>query len=151
MMFVTLPDNVIEWEKINDDPVRPGLSFTWRKRMGPIFLRGTIDDPEAIVCTATLPGVPTDVRDIVNFKHGEHEETVVCAYTVWSYKPRAGRKIIFDLRDWTMDNKYDRLVTLSPQTDMAHKFHINNGAWLLRENKDSRNYEYDLQQLSFVF
>ena len=55
MMFLTLPDNVIEWEKINDDPVRPGLSFTWRKRMGPIFLRGTIDDPEAIVCTAMLP------------------------------------------------------------------------------------------------
>ena len=150
-MFLTLPDDVRVWKKIEDDPVRPGLSLSWRKRMGPIFFRGTLEEPEAIVCTATLSGVPQDVRDVVNLKHTEREETVVCAYTVWSYKPRAGRKIIFDLREWTIDNKYERLVTLSPQTDMAHRFHINNGAWLLRENHDTRNYEYDLQQLSFAF
>mgnify|MGYP001219672122 CR=1 FL=1 len=152
MMFSKVPVNNLDtWDPIKDDPVRPGLSFVWRARMGPIFYRGALEEPDAVVCTATLPGVPQDVRDVVNLKHAGQEETVVCAYTVWSYKPRAGRKIIFDLREWAIDNKYERLVTLSPQTDMAHKFHINNGAWLLRENKDTRNYEYDLQQLSFVF
>ena len=154
MMFSKVPVSDFDtWAPIADDPVRPGLSFEWRRRMGPIFCRGAFQDPDAVVCTATLPEVPTDVRDIVNLKHQsnwEHNKIVV-AYTVWSYKPRAGRKIIFDLREWTIDNKYERLVTLSPQTDRAHRIHINNGAWLLRENKDTRNYEYDLQQLSFVF
>ena len=150
-MFSKLGDDFFNWKKIADDPVRPELSLSWRQKMGPIFYRGSLDDPEAIVCTATLPGIPNSVQDIVNLKYPKQEETVVCAYTVWSYKPRAGRKIIFDLRDWAVDNNYEKLVTLSPQTDMAHKFHISNGAWLLRENENTRNYEYDLLQKSFVF
>jgi len=35
-----------------------------------------------------------------------------------------------------------RFVTLSPKTDMAHRFHIRNGARMLRENADTINYEY---------
>lgn len=151
MMFSKLDERIDDWKKIDDDPVRPELRLTWRHSVGPIFYRGSLDDPEAIVCTALLPGIPKSVQHLVDLKYTRQEETVVCAYTVWSYKPRGGRKIIFDLRDWAIDNKYERLVTLSPQTDMAHKFHINNGAWLLRENQDTRNYEYDLLQKSFIF
>ena len=37
----------------------------------------------------------------------------------------------------------DRYVTLSPQTEMARKFHLANGATVLEVNSTSVNYEYD--------
>jgi hypothetical protein len=37
-----------------------------------------------------------------------------------------------------------RLVTLSPLTDMATKFHIKNGAQLLQINSHTQNFEYAL-------
>ena len=36
----------------------------------------------------------------------------------------------------------NRLVTMSPLTDMAKNFHTRNGAILLLENTDSYNFEY---------
>ena len=42
------------------------------------------------------------------------------------------------------DPMTDRLVTLSPKTKMARRFHLNNGAVLLKENKYTDNYEYDI-------
>jgi hypothetical protein len=39
-------------------------------------------------------------------------------------------------------NHLHRLITLSPLTDMARKFHLNNGAKELRVNKTTVNFEY---------
>ena len=39
-------------------------------------------------------------------------------------------------------NHLNRLVTLSPLTDMATKFHSHNGAKLLRVNETTQNFEY---------
>jgi hypothetical protein len=36
----------------------------------------------------------------------------------------------------------DRFVTLSPKTEMAKRFHLKNGAVVLRENDTTVNYEY---------
>jgi len=36
------------------------------------------------------------------------------------------------------------VVTLSPKTEMAERFHIKNGALKYRENPDSINYVYEL-------
>ena len=36
----------------------------------------------------------------------------------------------------------NRYVTLSPQTEMARKFHLANGATVLQVNSTSVNYEY---------
>jgi len=41
-------------------------------------------------------------------------------------------------------NHLTRLVTLSPMTDMARKFHTKNGAKELRVNKNTVNFEYDM-------
>jgi len=38
--------------------------------------------------------------------------------------------------------KITRFVTLSPKTEMARKFHLKNGAFVMRENESSINYEY---------
>ena len=37
-----------------------------------------------------------------------------------------------------------RYVTLSPKTEMARKFHLRNGATLLKENEFTFNFEYRL-------
>ena len=71
---------------------------------------------------------------------------IVVAYTVWSRKRGAGREIITKLRDWTIENKFRRLVTLSPLTPMATHFHIKNGAKQVHINEETQNFEYELQQ-----
>jgi len=127
-------------EYIKDDPVRPTLSYAWRKSVGEIYYIGEEDDPSAIVCVAMTTYIPKDARDIAISDRGLY----AIPYSVWSYKKGAGGQIIMDLRDWAIHNGWERLVTMSPKTDMAHRFHIKNGALLIKHNKTSRNYEYAL-------
>jgi hypothetical protein len=69
------------------------------------------------------------------------ELTVAVAYTIWSYSAGAAQKLIFALRD-QLPESIVKMVTLSPQTEMARKFHERNGAKLVRENADTWNFEY---------
>jgi len=46
----------------------------------------------------------------------------------------------------TSSNHLTRLVTLSPLTEMAEKFHKRNGAKLLQRNVWSQNFEYTLDK-----
>ena len=39
----------------------------------------------------------------------------------------------------------DRLITLSPLTDMARKFHLKNGAKEVQVNLTTQNFEYDVE------
>ena len=41
-------------------------------------------------------------------------------------------------------NHLNRLITLSPLTEMATKFHSKNGAKLLRVNENTQNFEYEV-------
>ena len=41
-------------------------------------------------------------------------------------------------------NHINRLVTLSPLTEMAERFHIKNGAKKLQVNETTQNFEYDI-------
>ena len=41
-------------------------------------------------------------------------------------------------------NHLNRLVTLSPLTDMARNFHLRNGAVELQVNQDTQNFEYKI-------
>ena len=41
-------------------------------------------------------------------------------------------------------NHLNRLVTLSPLTEMATKFHKRNGAKLLQKNENTQNFEYEV-------
>jgi len=127
-------------EYIKDDPVRPSLSYAWRKSVGEMYYIGEEDDPAAIVCVAMTTYIPKDTKEIALSKRGLY----AIPYTVWSYKPKAGRQIIMDLRDWAIYNGWERLVTMSPNTDMAHNFHTKNGAFLIKQNETTRNYEYAL-------
>ena len=42
-------------------------------------------------------------------------------------------------------NHLNRLVTLSPLTEMAEKFHIKNGAKLVGKHLTTQNFEYDIE------
>jgi hypothetical protein len=128
---------------MKDDPVRPVLSYAFRKSVGEIFYIGE-DKPDAIVCVAYTTDIPTTVRELALYSHPKGDNCI--AYTVWSYTPRSGRNIIFSLRDYAIENDFKRLVTLSPKTEMARKFHLSNGAFILNENQETDNYEYELYE-----
>ena len=126
-------------EYVQDDPVRPHLSAQFRtdNESGRVTY-GLIDGEEvqAIVCTQTGYGVPKQERDLHNQGTGDK---VVSPYTIWSYTRGRGTDLINMLLSLDLEG---RLVTLSPKTEMARRFHIKNGAFLLQENEDTINYEY---------
>ena len=133
--------------KVSDDPVRPELDLDFRLSPGRTVYALTEDgEYKAAICLAYCNDVPTTVKELDKLSqatiNGTHSSIAV-AYTVWSKKPRAGRKIITDLMEIIKkDDTVHRLVTLSPKTAMAKRFHLNNGAFVLQLNTETDNYEY---------
>ena len=133
--------------KVSDDPVRPELDLNFRLSPGRTVYALTEDgEYKAAICLAYCNDVPTTVKELDKLSqatiNGTHSSIAV-AYTVWSKKPRAGRKIITDLMEIIKkDDTVHRLVTLSPKTAMAKRFHLNNGAFVLQLNTETDNYEY---------
>ena len=135
--------------KVSDDPVRPELDLEFRLSPGRTVYALTEDgEYKAAICLAYCNDVPTTVKELDKLSqatiNGTHSSIAV-AYTVWSKKPRAGRKIITDLMEIIKkDDTVHRLVTLSPKTAMAKRFHLNNGAFVLQLNTETDNYEYPI-------
>ena len=70
---------------------------------------------------------------------------IAVAYTVWSKKKGGGKLIVKEVfKKIKRSNHLNRLITLSPLTDMARKFHLRNGAIELQVNKESQNFEYKI-------
>ena len=142
--------------KVGVDPVRPHLDIVFRTSKGrEIFglmnsdisrADGSfVDVPLAICCVAYCNEVPKNEQELDDFS--TPDGSIAVAYTVWStgWRKGAGRDIIFAIRDDLMKVPgVDRLVTLSPLTDTAFKFHTKNGATLLNHNETSYNFEYEL-------
>jgi len=139
--FITDPDHPA-LEFVRDDPVRPEIPVHFR--VGPDRFVGTLgwnNKPAAMVCVNFLDRVPEAVADL-----GEAvgAATVAVFYTIWSYKPGAGQELL----NATVERirrefpSITRFVTLSPKTELARRFHLKNGAVVLRENADTINYEY---------
>ena len=123
---------------ITGDPVRPHINAETRLAPGRDVFH--IDDM-AYLCIAYLDRVPADEDCLLSANCG----SVAVAYTVWSLEKGYGRKIIIAARDIIQETwRFKRLVTLSPKTDMAMKFHLSNGAKLIAENLTSNNFEYPI-------
>ena len=124
---------------ITGDPVRPHINA--ETRLGPardIFHL----DHKAYICLVYMDRVPPDEDCLLNANCGP----VAVAYTVWSLEKGMGRKIILDLQAMIRETyRFKRLVTLSPKTEMATKFHLSNGAKLIAENMTTNNFEYDIE------
>jgi hypothetical protein len=72
---------------------------------------------------------------------------VAVFYTIWSYYPGAGRRLIRSAAEWIQKNRTNitEFVTLSPPTDMARIFHLRNGAKEFRINENTVNYLYSIE------
>ena len=97
--------------------------------------------PLAAVCCAYRDSIPENTTELVQQPLAA---SVAVFYTIWSYQPGAGRKLIVTARRWIQDNRAEisKFVTLSPPTDMARVFHLRNGAEVFRVNLDTVNYLY---------
>ena len=125
-----------------DDPVRPHITGSFRtsdNRTSFALMRNGDEKPSAIICCAFCEDVPVDEKGL------DKPGNVAVFYTIWSYAKGAGAELVNDVVDYIKDNypEIKRFVTLSPQTKMAERFHIKNGAVVLQTNETTVNYEYE--------
>ena len=126
---------------LKDDPVRPDISREFRVTQHRFVAALVEDQPRAMVCVSLKQDVPASVSELA----GDCESpTTAVFYTIWSYASGAASQLLFDTVAAIQAQfpTVTRFVTLSPKTDMAHRFHTKNGALVLRENADTINYEY---------
>ena len=139
-----------EWvsQIIKDDPVRPHLTADYRiNETAEMF--GLYDDKEylgSICCVRYTKGIPNSVNDMTVRSTAKNADTAIF-YTIWSYSKGSGRQLILDASEWITNNKPEikNLVTLSPVTEMAERFHLRNGAEFLRKGESCQNFEYKLR------
>ena len=140
LKFITdITDPLLEYLK--DDPVRPDISREFRVTQNRFVATLVSDRPRAMVCVSLKNLIPATVAEL----DGDcTEPDTAVFYTIWSYMSGAGAQLIFDTVDAIRKQhpSVKRFVTLSPKTQMAYKFHMRNGAMVLRENADTVNYEY---------
>jgi len=146
---------LIELKECNteEDPVRPELTNEFRTGYGrKIFGVKYQGEIHAVMCFAYTNEVPKSVEELEKFSHDAFLKSamrdqnigqIAIAYTVWSKKKGGGKLIVKEVfKKIKKSNHLNRLVTLSPLTEMATKFHSKNGAKLLQVNKDTQNFEY---------
>ena len=153
--------NKAELVELNDvdvkkDPVRPELSMDFRTKYGrKVYgLKDEEGEIAAVMCFAFTNQVPTTVEELDTFSQDAYLQShfrsgqvglIAIAYTVWSTKKGGGRRIVQEVYKMIKkSNHLNRLVTLSPLTDMARNFHLKNGAKELQVNKETQNFEYEV-------
>ena len=146
---------LVELKKCNpsEDPVRPELDNDFRTGYGrKIFGVKYKKEIHAVMCFAYTNQIPTSVDELEKMStdaflqstmRGQNVGKIAIAYTVWSKKKGGGKLIVKEVyKKIKKSNHLNRLVTLSPLTEMASKFHTRNGAKLIQVNKTTQNFEY---------
>jgi hypothetical protein len=127
---------------IKDDPVRPHIPLEQRiNDAAEILLLKAGEEILAATCLQWLTEIPKNEEDL---KSVSKSKNVAVFYTIWSYSPGAGAALIKKAADWILKehSEVNDIVTLSPQTEMARRFHIKNGALVHQTNETSVNYRY---------
>ena len=146
---------LVELKECNteEDPVRPELDNKFRTGYGRkiygVEYQGEI---HAVMCFAYTNKIPKNVEELEKLSTDAFLQTamrdqaggqIAIAYTVWSKKKGGGKLIVQEVYKMIKkSNHLNRLVTLSPLTDMARKFHLRNGAVELQVNETTQNFEY---------
>ena len=146
---------LVELKKCNtdEDPVRPELDNVFRRSYGrKIYGVKYGGEIYAVMCFAYTNKIPKNVDELNKFSHDAFLQSaqrdqkvgqIAIAYTVWSKKKGGGKLIVKEVfKKIKKSNHLNRLVTLSPLTEMASKFHTKNGAKLLQINENTQNFEY---------
>ena len=142
---------------VAEDPVRPELSLEFRQAYGrKIYgIKDEQGDTAAIMCFAFTNAIPTSVEEMDTMSKDAAMQavhragvqgSVAIAYTVWAKKKGGGKHIVNEVYKMIKESSHlNRLVTLSPLTDMARKFHLKNGAKEIQVNLTTQNFEYDIE------
>ena len=139
----------------SEDPVRPELSNEFRTSYGrKIYGVKYKNEIHAIMCFAFTNNIPKSVKELEDFSkdaflqsalRGQNVGKIAIAYTVWSKKKGGGKLIVKEVfKMIKKSNHLNRLVTMSPLTEMARNFHLNNGAEEIQVNKETQNFEYKI-------
>ena len=137
----------------SEDPIRPELDNNFRSSYGrKIFGVKYKGEIHAVMCFAYTNEIPKSVEELDKLSHDAFLQSamrdqkvgqIAIAYTVWSKKKGGGKLIVKEVfKKIKKSNHLNRLVTLSPLTEMATKFHSRNGAKLLQVNETTQNFEY---------
>jgi len=157
-------DNFFGWVKgaklvelkecnVEEDPVRPELDNEFRTGFGRkiygVEYQGEI---HAVMCFAYTNEIPKSVDELEKLSTDAFLQSamrdqkggkIAIAYTVWSKKKGGGKLIVKEVfKKIKKSNHLNRLVTLSPLTEMAKNFHERNGAKLVQINETTQNFEY---------
>tara|TARA_Y100001958_G_C21053632_1_gene418893 strand:+ start:36 stop:551 length:516 start_codon:yes stop_codon:yes gene_type:complete len=140
---------------VNEDPVRPELNLEFRTSFGrKIFGVKYKDEICAIMCFGFTNEIPKTVKELDLMTKDAYLQSalrdqkvgrIAIAYTIWSKKKGGGKLIVKEVfKKIKKSNHLNRLITLSPLTEMARSFHLRNGAIELQVNKETQNFEYKI-------
>ena len=148
---------LVELKECNteEDPVRPELDNDfrtgYRRKIYGVEYKGEI---HAVMCFAYTNEIPKSVEELDKLSQDAHLQStlrgqnvgrIAIAYTVWSKKKGGGKLIVKEVfKKIKKSNHLNRLVTLSPLTEMARNFHLHNGAFELQVNEKTQNFEYKI-------
>jgi len=131
---------------VSGDPVRPHIALSDRlhnlNRM--LVLDNQSGDPSSVVCVAFHDHVISEEHEIASYEG--NAPTVAILYTIWSLDRGGGQAMIPVAKQWVKHEfpTVQQLITLSPHTAMARRFHEKNGAHELQVNSTTVNFEYSL-------
>ena len=159
-------DNFFDWIKgaelvelhtcnVEEDPVRPELDIKFRTEYGrKIYGVKYKKEICAIMCFGFTNDIHKTVEELDLMTKDAHLQStlrdqnvgkITIAYTVWSNKKGGGKLIVKEVfKMIKKSNHLNRLITLSPLTDMARNFHLKNGADEIQVNEDTQNFEYKI-------
>ena len=159
-------NSIFEWIKgaelvelkscdVNEDPVRPELDLIFRRSYGrKIFGVKYNKEIHAIMCFGFTNEVPKTVKELdlmtrdAYLKSAHRDQNIgqiAIAYTIWSKKKGGGKLIVKEVfKMIKKSNHLNKLITLSPLTEMARNFHLKNGAIELQVNEETQNFEYKI-------
>jgi hypothetical protein len=159
-------DNFFDWIKgaelvelnscnTSEDLVRPELTNKFRTEYGrKIYGVKYKKEICAIMCFGFTNDIPKTVEELDLMTKDAHLQStlrdqnvgkIALTYTIWSKKKGGGKLIVKEVfKKIKRSNHLNRLVTLSPLTDMARNFHLHNGASELRVNETTQNFEYKI-------
>ena len=140
---------------VEEDPVRPELDNKFRTGYGRkiygVEYQGEI---HAVMCFAYTNEIPKSVDELEKLSTDAFLQSamrdqsggqIAIAYTVWSKKKGGGKLIVKEVfKKIKKSNHLNRLITLSPLTEMATDFHTRNGAKLIQINETTQNFEYNV-------
>ena len=138
---------------VEEDPVRPELDNEFRTGFGrKIYGVDYQGEIHAVMCFAYTNEIPKSVDELEKLSTDAFLQSamrdqkggqIAIAYTVWSKKKGGGKLIVKEVfKKIKKSNHLNRLVTLSPLTEMATNFHERNGAKLVQINETTQNFEY---------